>query len=321
MTPRDDSDQAPRQAQRTVDEILADPALKKRLVEALQADLESAERAHLWDDRLKPFLAGLSSAVVVVLAFLIPSLQDLWDRYEAHRTIDRYAEIGRRLLAQGQFTAAEQTFDRALELAANGRPDLYDDKMRARVGRVDEDPEWRGSIPEDLTESDFLYLLEAQSVSGHPRERASTLTVFGAFLVSKGRFRDAEQRLRAAIELDPAAGGPHVNLGNLLADLGDAAAAEAEFRRALELDPEDSAAHYDLAVLLAEAGRSAEAAEQFLAYTRLAPDLAQGFVRLGEQLGAQGRRAEARAAFERALALDRSDREAKAGLAALGLRR
>ncbi len=310
-------DEASRQARRAVDEILSDPELKKRLVEALKSDLESQERAHLWNDRLKPFFAGLTSAAVIVLAFLIPSLQDLWDRWETRSAIHRYAEIGRHLIDEGEYTAAEEAFDRALELAGNQREDLFEEKMKARIARVEENAAWRGEVPEDLTESDFLYVLELQKGPGHARDRAVTLTSYGAFLAGKKRWQDAEHSLREALELDPASANAHVNLGNLLSDLSKGAAAEAEYRHAVELDPEDPNARYDLAVQLSETGRPAEAAEQFRIYTSLKPEDAIGFVRLAQQLHAEGKLAEARTAYERARALDPSNADLAKGLSAL----
>ena len=52
--------------------------------------------------------------------------------------------------------------------------------------------------------------------------------------------------MREAIALDPAAAGPQVHLGNVLADRGDAAGAEAAYRAALRLDDKEPHAHYNL---------------------------------------------------------------------------
>jgi tetratricopeptide (TPR) repeat protein len=295
--------------------ILADEELRSRLLEALSEEI--AERHALsWRNRAVAFLTGLSSAAVVLLAFLIPSSAELWDRYESRATIARYEEIGRRLLAQRKYTAAEQAFDHALELAGNARHDLYEYKLRARVGRVEEDSNWHGEVPEDLTESDYLYLLEADNQPSRARERALTLTAFGVFLVAKHRIPEAEHALREAIRIDPSGAKPHVDLANLLADQGETAGAEAALRRALELDPKSGPAHYDLGLLLAEGGRAADAEKEFRSYTQITPNVAKGFVRLAEQLKQQGKSDEARKAYEQALRIDRTDTEAKAGLGA-----
>ena len=96
-----------------------------------------------WRDRARPFIAGLSSAAVVMLAFLLPSLQDLLDRFDAHRAVGRYTEIGRTLMTQHHYAAAEAAFDRALSLAGTQRLDLIELKMQAHVQRMDEDPSGR----------------------------------------------------------------------------------------------------------------------------------------------------------------------------------
>jgi hypothetical protein len=62
-----------------LDELFSDPLLRKRLAQALQEDGATAPR-EWWRDRARPFVAGLSSAAVIMLAFLVPSLHDLWDR-------------------------------------------------------------------------------------------------------------------------------------------------------------------------------------------------------------------------------------------------
>ena len=303
--------------QMIMDEILADPELRQRLAEALAADL-AKHRALTWHDRAVAVLAGLSSAAVVMIAFLIPSAADLWDRYQLRATIDGYAKIGRSLIEQGKYTAAEQAFDRALELAGNGRQDLYIDMLRARIGRVDEDPEWHGKIPEDLTESDFLHLLETQGQAVQASERASTLTAFGTFLAAQHRVSEAERALREAIALDPAAANPHVNMGTLMADAGDTKSAEAEYRHGIKLEPGNASARYDLGVLLAEDGRHADAEEQFRNYTQIEANVADGYVRLAEEIAEQGRVPAARDAYQQALRLDRTNAEAKRGLKELG---
>ena len=51
-------------------------------------------------EKLWPFLAGVGSAAVMVLAFFIPSLQDQWDRYQSRKVIEQYVNL---LCACGDF--------------------------------------------------------------------------------------------------------------------------------------------------------------------------------------------------------------------------
>jgi Tfp pilus assembly protein PilF len=273
-------------------EIRANPQLREELAAAL---LERGDPVppDWWSDRARPFLAGLSSAAVVMLAFLVPSMQDLWDRFETRRAVARYAQIGQDLMSQHQYTAAEAAFDRALELAGTQRLDLIELKMHAHVQRMDEDPEWPGAVPESLTESDFLYALAIDAGPGKVRARAKVLGAYGTYLAQAERWPEAELRLRQALELNPESPDLHVWLGNLLGDRGQPLEAEMEYRHALKLDPGNANAHYNLGLLLDEQGKTATAEQQFRAYVQQRPASSDGHLRLAEVLEAQGKTAEA----------------------------
>jgi len=232
--------------------------------------------------RSRSFFAGLASGAVLVLAFLVPSVQEQWNLWRSGRVIDQYARIGHQLLAKGQFSAAEHAFDKAVEMSEGRRLDLIEAQLEAHVQRVNENPEWRGAVPEDLSDGDFLYLLEMQSAPSRVRKRAATLAAFGAWLASVGRPVEASKRLDEALQLDPGNAAAHVNLGNLRDDRGDLSGAEAEYRRALELDTANAAALYDLGVLLLEAGRREEALEPLQRYAQMKPDDVEAKRRLAE---------------------------------------
>jgi tetratricopeptide (TPR) repeat protein len=266
--------------------------------------------------RLASFAAGAASASVILLAFLIPSLQDQWDRWELRHAVDAYAGVGRGLASEGHYTAAEQAFDRALELAGTHRLDLLEEKLQARVARVNEDPEWLGTVPDELTESDFLYLLELQKDDPGGR-RAATLSAYATLLAGQHRGPDAERRFGEALAADPNFAPAHVGLGNLLADRGNARRAEVHYRRAIVLAPDDANAHYDLGLLLAAGGRATDAAREFRIAAELAPQDVAMHVRLGEALAASGQTAAARVSLARAQALEPDNAEARAALRSL----
>lgn len=238
--------------------------------------------------RYRSFIAGVISGAVLVLAFLVPSVQEQWNLYRSGRVVDEFAHIGRQLLSQGQFTAAERAFDRAVEMSEGRRLDLIELQLQAHVQRVNENPEWRGTVPEDLSDGDFLYLLAMQPEKSRIRDRAATLAAFGAWLASAGRPVEAAKRLDEALRLDPDNAAAHVNLGNLRDDRGDLDAAESEYRRALQLQADNPAALYDLGVLLLENGRSEEALALLRRYAELRPDDAEAARRVAE--AASGRR-------------------------------
>jgi len=282
--------------------LLEDPSLRARLAEVLAEELASRPRS-LWS-RVQPFLAGLVSGAVTVLAFFLPSLQEQWDRYETRKVIDRYVEIGRTLMAETRYEQAEQAFSKALELSENKRLDIEEERLEARVERVNADPTWAAENPEGLEESDFLYLLAFQDPKSHAAERAATLTAYGAFLAGARRGRDAERALREAVALAPRQAGPHVHLGNVLRERGANVEAEAEYRVAIAVDPEEPHAHYDLGLVLSETGRLAEAATEFRRVVALEPEDGDGWRGLGETLEALGQAPEARTALERARRLE-----------------
>lgn len=204
-------------------------------------------------------IASLSSVSITLLAFLIPSVEDQWDRWQAREVVERYDAIGQRLMREGRYAAAEATFGRAFELSENQRLDIEQERLRAKVHEVDVDPTWGAHNPEGLEEGDFLVLEQMQRGHGLAKERATTLDAYGVYLAGEHRTRSAEAQLRRAIALDPRGAAHHLNLGNVLGEESQPAAAEAEYRRAIALEPSSARAHYDLGLLLGEASRHDEA--------------------------------------------------------------
>ena len=275
-----------------LERLTASPQERAQLAALLAKELGRAPPESAWR-RARPFLAGLSSAAVVLLAFLVPSLQDQWDRFKTRAAIDRYAQVGRSLMQNEHYESAEQAYGRALELAGNQRLDLLEGQMRARVMRVYDTPEWRAAANETITEADFIYLLELESARDRPLERAGTAGAYGVFLAGLKRWAEAEAQLKDAARLDPSSSAPHIHLGNLYDDLGNAQAAEAQYRRAIALNSSEPNAHYNLGLLLSAAGRSAEAASEFALSVQLAPQEPASRIGLIEALQSQGKIAEA----------------------------
>lgn len=268
-----------------VDSLLADPQARQRLSQALAADLKATDKDSFWQ-RARFFLAGASSALVVLLAFLIPSLQDQWDRYQTRAAVDRYAAIGEQLMQDGQYQSAEQAFTRAVELAGFQRNDLLESQIRSRVMRVYENEDWRGPVAEDVTEADFVYLLETETGPAFAAKRSATLAAYGAFLAGKKRFREAEARLRESIQLDARNTDAHLGLGNVYDDLRRPADAEREYRRAIALSPDDAYAHFNLGLLLQDLQRYAEAETELrlaLAKDPDNPDISKALADLGSK--------------------------------------
>ena len=297
----------------TLRELLQDHDVREQLVGILAEEIESRREPSRWR-RLQPWLAGAASAFVTVLAFFLPSLQDQWDRWQSRQVIQRYVELGRDFMHEGRFKIAEETFAKAFELSENRRLDIEQERLAAKVARVNEDPAWGETNPEGLEESDFLYLLHLQEGRGaeQSREQALTLNSYGVFLTSEKRFAEAESTFHRSILLDSTNASARVRLGNLLSDRGREREAEAAYRLALRLDPGSLSGHYNLGLLLAQTGHPAEAETSLRRAVELGPGDADALRLLAELLERNGRSAEAAAMRERLAKLPPRPRPPKA---------
>ena len=280
----------------TLRELLQDHDVREQLVGILAEEIEARREPSPWR-RVQPWLAGAASAFVTVLAFFLPSLQDQWDRWQARQVIQRYVELGRDFMHEGRFRIAEETFAKAFELSENRRLDIEEERLAAKVARVNEDPAWGETNPEGLEESDFLYLLHLQE-GPRPeqrREQALTLNSYGVFLTSEQRFAEAESTFHRSIQLDSTSGSAWVRLGNVLADRGRAGEAEVAYRRALRLDRGSVSGHYNLGLLLEQTDRPAEAETSLRRAEELSPGDPDVLRELAEIVERNGRPAEAAA--------------------------
>ena len=297
----------------TLRELLQDHDVREQLVGILAGEIESRREPSRWR-RMQPWLAGAASAFVTVLAFFLPSLQDQWDRWQSRQVIQRYVELGRDFMHEGRFKIAEETFAKAFELSENRRLDIEQERLAAKVARVNEDPAWGETNPEGLEESDFLYLLHLQEGRGaeQSREQALTLNSYGVFLTSEKRFAEAESTFHRSILLDSTNASARVRLGNLLSDRGRQREAETAYRLALRLDPGSLSGHYNLGLRLAQTGHPAEAETSLRRAVELGPGDADALRLLAELLERNGRNAEAAAMRERVAKLPPRPRPPKA---------
>jgi Flp pilus assembly protein TadD len=277
-----------------VHQALEDPEVRQALTAALLEAMESRRPPTAWE-KLRPLAAGVASALITVLAFFLPSLQDQWDRYHAREVVQRYVELGRDFMREERYALAEEAFAKALELSENQRLDIEEERLEARVEQVNADPEWGKANPTSLKESDFLYLLHLRHGRGKANQRARTLSSYGIFLASEHRLTEAEDALRESVRLDSVNAAAFVHLGNVLSDEGREAAAESTYRRAIALDSTSGAAHFDLGVLLDQGGRVAEAERAYRKAVALDSSDADAMRALAELLDRTGRKPEARA--------------------------
>lgn len=276
-------------------EMIEQPAVRARLMQMVSEDLPTpAEIKPTHWQRLSAFLAGASSTLIVLLAFLLPSIQEQWNQFQSRRVLQRHVELGREFMAEGKYQLAEKSFAKAFELSESKRLDIEEERLKAKVQAVNADPRWGANNPEGLEEADFLYLLQLQRSPAQAAERAVTLDCYGTFLASQKRYQEAEEQLRAAVRLNPTEITTQVNLGNLLREEKKLSEAEAVYRKALQLDAHDANVHYDLGLVLAELNRPDEAEAEFRQAVADDPTQADLLRALAHQLQDNGKHAEAR---------------------------
>lgn len=220
--------------------------LKARMDELAEAPAEGA-----W----KTWITAAGTASVTLLAFLIPSLQDQWDRHAQRADVEEYREVARTLMRGRRYHDAEQALERAVELSGAARPELERERLLAKTAQVNTDLSWGGKIDdESLEESDFSVLEVMLARAGLHPERAWTLNNHAVFLAHRGQPLRAAELLEEAVVEAPADARIRVTLGNVRWDLGELPAAAQAYGAALKLQPDQVTAHYNLALLHEEQG-------------------------------------------------------------------
>ncbi len=137
--------------------------------------------------------------------------------------------------------------------------------------------------------------------------------------IGDGNWEDAERNLRMANDIDPDAAPVHEAFALVYQSTGEYELAEESFRKAIRLEPGFSRARNNYAAFLAARGRYAEAEKQLerVVEDTLYTSRPQAFINLGLVRVQLGENASATEAFERALAMDRTNRIALLELATL----
>jgi len=103
----------------------------------------------------------------------------------------------------------------------------------------------------------------------------------GNYYLERGMLPEAVHSYQVALELEPQAVTPMVNMAMAYARAGSREQAERQLRRALELAPESAAANFNLGLLLAEQGKPKEAERHLRAAFKADPQMAQAAYNLG----------------------------------------
>ena len=111
---------------------------------------------------------------------------------------------------------------------------------------------------------------------------------------------EAQRAYHMALELDPAMGNAHLNLGKLYHDADALEKAEAHYHVAAESDPEDPAPHFNLGVLMEDLKRPQDAVRFYRQAIKVDPAFADAHYNLGLLCESLGKRADAVAHFRTA---------------------
>lgn len=209
-----------------------------------------------------PFFAGISSAAVVLFAFLIPSLQDQYDRYQSRKVVNQYEALGDEFFKEERYTNAEAAYAKAYELSESKRLDIEVKRMNATVNRINENDDWGKAPPEDMAEIDYQYLLHLQKGDEQKENRFYTLNSYGKFLAGQKKYTEAKIAFDEAVKLRPKEAFTYIHLGNLYDQEQKETEAEKMYLKAISLDPDDARAHYNLGLLYADQQKLKQALQE-----------------------------------------------------------
>ena len=151
--------------------------------------------------------------------------------------------------------------------------------------------------------------LHLHIIALNPQARDAHLNL-GIILYNQGRYEEALDAARIAVEQRPDYSRTHANLGAALNELGRYEEAELHLRRAIALNPQEWHAHLNLGEALYKQARHEEALEATRVAIEQAPDLSEAYANLGVILKALGRYDEAIDALAQAAVLDSASPQA-----------
>ncbi len=151
-----------------------------------------------------------------------------------------------------------------------------------------------------LGEAEAIY----QGLLEENPKQADALHFLGVLRHQQGDHAAAVDLIGQAVDLEPARGTFHLNLGSALRAAGRVADAAGAFERSIEIDGEVPVAHSNLGAALLELDRTEEAVAACERAVALDPGLADAHFNLGNALGAKDDLAAAVTAYRNAMGAD-----------------
>jgi putative PEP-CTERM system TPR-repeat lipoprotein len=268
---------------------------------------------------------------------------------QAERYLKRVSDLSRApssIFTLAEYYIATRRSAKAVELL---EPLVLDPRITGTKQRLARAYAAAGQAPK-------AYTLIEEILTANPKDSA-TLLLKGQLLLEESRREEALPVVKAAVAAEPTSIAAQFTLGRVYAARGDTDGAKAAFRAVLKQNPSATAAQIELATieLSTESGNSGAAvraldnaakdgpstldsriaivrgllkAQEFdraerelRALTEQAPDVAAVHVQSGVLAASRNNVSGAKAAFERALSIDRESIEAFGGLLALDLNR
>jgi tetratricopeptide (TPR) repeat protein len=217
--------------------------------------------------------------------------------------------LGRVALQRGDARAAAEHFEAVL--AAQPEASIVHAllaKAYGRLGQLDKARAQAAAHGDRRVRCPDLLMHEVDAGNAGYQRRI----VAAAQALKEGRFAEAAQGLRQALDVDAGDMMVWLNLGLAQERMSDFDGAAQSYRRAVEIDPESARARFDLGTLLVAHGGRREGIEQLQAAVRKAPELVNARFNLAAALAEEGRLAEALAQCDALLRIAPHDREALA---------
>ena len=222
-------------------------------------------------NKLWTFMAGAGSASVMFLAFLLPSIQDQFDRYQSRKVISKYEQLGNEFFTEEKYELAEKAYEKAYELSENKRLDIEVKRLNAKVNRIGNNPSWGALPPEEIEDVDFQFLLKMEK--GQEKfDRVAILNSYGVYLVGLKRMKEAKKAFDEALALDSLDAVTYINLGNFYDQEQKKLEAEKYYLNGIRLDENNARGHYDLGLLYEEQGKLLAAKKEFEKTLQIEPN-------------------------------------------------